>query len=209
MADVAEAAKSWCRADLVPEEKRVPEFLRGFYWMKDLALPDVGFCPSLGEWDAKTRSLRLAVWTHFVFRKEATEEVPHLAESVAKLPWPISEPLIYTIEFTDDTFTNANIYTNSVIVNRFIKFPLTELAKTEDGLVVSEKRGDIWNRPSFFGFGIFTDWLKFESKSGRYYAVRVVDDDGKVNPKTYEMMKAAETAQTKAGGSFVRYASEC
>jgi len=213
LADIVETAHEWCRADLVPEDKRVPEFLRGLYWMKDLELPDVAFCPSLGEWEGrgggKGGTLKLAVWTHFVFRKEASEVVAGLAQKAAKLPFPISGPLIYTIDFPDDSFTHASIYTNSVLINRFIKFPLEELPQTEDGKVVSQKKGDVWNRPSFFGFGIFTDWLKFENSASRYYAVRVMDDDGTINQGTYSMMKKAEMSQTKEGGSFVRYASEC
>merc|ERR1719183_3495530 len=45
--DLLTHAHEWCNSDLVPEDRRVPEALRGLYWMKDLTLSDVAFCSSL------------------------------------------------------------------------------------------------------------------------------------------------------------------
>jgi len=218
--DFFEHAHEWCNSNLVPPEKRVPEFLRGLYWMKDLKLDDIAFCPSLGEWNATTRSLRLAVWTHFVFRRKKTgkltnfarsftrnkgeEDVPLIAKKAAWIPF-VRKPLIYTITFSDDSFTYADIWTNSKVANTFIKFPLEEMTETDDKMIKKEKRGDIWNRPSFFGLGS----LKFGAESQRYYAVRVMNDDGTVHRERYEMMKKAENDQTEEGENFVRYAHNC
>mmetsp|Transcript_45476 Transcript_45476/g.71917 ORF Transcript_45476/g.71917 Transcript_45476/m.71917 type:complete len:262 (-) Transcript_45476:135-920(-) len=169
LADLVKTAHNWCRADSVPADKRVPEFLRGLYWMKDLDLPDIAFCPSLAEWTKKPGGgavAKLAVWTHFVFRKAKGEDVSSLAANVAAIP-VLGGPLIYTIDFPDDTFDAASITTNSWLMNRFIKFPLRAFKKgeaTPDGQVVSKKKGDVWDRPSFFGFGVFSDWFKFEYK---------------------------------------------
>lgn len=192
--DLVKDAHSWCNSDLVPEDKRVPSFLRGLFWMKDLKLDDVAFCPSLGEWDAKARSLKLAVWTHFVYRKGKGVDVPLMAQAAAKLP------LIYTITFIDDTFTKANIWTNKMWANALIRFPLDELNKTEDGQCVRKEQGDVWNRPSFF-------FKFYEPKGTRYYAVRVMYDNGTVRQDVYDHMKKAE--ERDDGSTFVRYDTQC
>lgn len=224
VADLVKTAHEWCRADSVPADKRVPEFLRGLYWMKDLGLPDIAFCPSLAEWTKKPGGgavAKLAVWTHFVFRKAKGENVSSLAENVAAVPGlgrfrKNGGPLIYTIDFPDDTFEVASITTNYWLLNRFIKFPLRAFKEgeaTPDGQVVSQKKGDVWDRPSFFGWGVVTDWFKFENKKARYYAVRVWEDDGteagKINQDIYDKMKEAELAQTSDGDTFVRYHPKC
>lgn len=208
--DLVKEAHTWCNSDLVPADKRVPEFLRGLYWMKDLQLDDVAFCPSLGEWDPETRSAKLAVWTHFVFRKAEGDDVAELAKGAAKVSFNWNKPLVYTITFTDDTFTTANIVTNAPVMNFWIKFPLQELQQTEDGQVVSKKQGDVFDRPSFFGPNFFgTGWFKTDalSKDSRYYAVRVMDDDGTVHQDVYNLMKDAEKRDT--GAVFVRYDTQC
>jgi len=195
--DLADNAYSWCDSRFVPEEKRVPPQLRGLYWMYNLTIDDVAFCTSLAEWDEKTLTARLAVWTHFVIRKKPEEKVPHLSETVAKLP-VVGGPLIYTLAFTDATYTSASITTNLRLANALINFPLTELDETPGGEVKREQPGDIFDRPSFF-FGV-------QAKKARYYAVRIMDDAGNVHRERYNLMKEKEAVY---GGTLMRYAPRC
>lgn len=204
--DLLETAHEWCRSDLVPEEKRVPEVLRGFYWMKDLPLTDIAFCPSLAEWNATTRTARMPVWASFVVGRESHEEVPALILGVSGKGTLLTTPgeklmlgntvLIYSIQFTDDTFKKAIITPNAPVFNTVTTHHMTELDQTPDGRIVSEKRGDIWDRPS---------WALGVISIKNYYAVRVMDDDGTIHEERAKMMREAENSDI----TYMRYAPTC
>jgi hypothetical protein len=202
--DMVEAAREWCDASKLPEGMRVPPHMRGLYWMKDLPLQDVAFCTSLAEFDPETLTAKLAVWEHFVFRRHEGEKVPHLVKKAAHLHLAGGYPLTYTLKFSNDTLRYADIKTNSAVINPFINFPLIEVEKTPDETCVSHAPGDIFSRPCFFGLdalGATTDFGE-----APYYAVRIMDGDGKLNEENYKLMQEAEAP---TGDKFVRYAQMC
>lgn len=191
---------------MVPEDKRVPEFLRGLYWMKDLALTDIAFCPSLAEWNETTLTARMPVWASFVVGRESHEEVPQLIVDVSGKgkPWTLfgfgigENVLIYSIQFTNRTFKEAIITPSAPIFNAISRHTMTELDQTPDGTIASEKKGDIFDRPSWF--------LGLNIDSKNYEAVRVVDDDGNIHPQRAKMMRDAENPN---GVTYMRYAPNC
>lgn len=188
-------AHEWCNSNLVPADKRVPERFRGLYWMKDLTLSDVAFCPSLGEYDNATKTIRLSVWNMFVFGKQPNEEVAKLAEEATAF-LKVGGPLVYSIVFTNRSFTAANIYTSNSMLNTLINFPMYEIDETPDRTVKKVKDGDIFARPSSIaGFSQAT-----------YYAVRIMEDDGSPNLERYNLMKEQENPK---GTTIVRYRSIC
>lgn len=152
----------------------------------------MAFCTSLAEWDDEKLTARLAVWTHFVALLHEGETVPKLLKEVAGVH--LFGPLIYSLKFTNRTFKHADITTNFNGVNRVIEFPLIEIANTPDGTVQSETSGDIFDRPSYL-FGrrmpIVGDYFK-SMMAGRYFAVRIMSDKGKVHEGRYELMRLAE-----------------
>lgn len=194
--DLVESASEWCSSKHVPEDKRVPNDFpfRGLYWMMNIKLSDVAFCPSRGEWDKETQTLRMTVWKDFVFRKTGAEKVHGLTKLVT---WcSAGGPLVYKMRFSNN-FTNAKITTNNGAYNQLIKFPMEELAETPDGEVKSSATGDVYSRPSFF-FGV-------EAKFAQYYAVRIMEEGGRVNLANYKLMQKKEWYM---GGTFVNYDGE-
>jgi len=198
------SAHSWCRSDLVPEEKRIPPFLRGLYWMKDLALDDIAFCPSLAEWDAATLTARMPVWSSFVVGRKSEEEVPQLILDVSGKgkPWTVkgfgigSNILIYSIKLVNDTLKEGTIEASAPIFNSISYHTLKELDQTPDGKVVKEEPGDILERKTWM-FGIQTKG---------YYAVRVMDDNGKIHEERAKMMREVEG---KHNITYMRYPPNC
>lgn len=198
--DFAATALEWCNSKHVPADKLVPESLRGLYWMKGSNPKDVAFCTTRAEWDPVALTAKLSPWTDFVWRKRDNQDYV--------TPWKHG-PLVYTLTFTDATLKHANITTNSGAINMIATLPLIEVDQTDDGLVVSKKKGDVFARPSrMLGHDI-----------AKYFAVRIVDDAGNVHPDWYKMMSEEEhvvdTTNPWFGESeeimtsFVRYDQEC
>lgn len=184
----------------------MPEFLRGLYWMKDLALADIAFCPSLAEWNETTLTARMPVWSSFVVGRQTYEEVPQLILDVSGKgkPWTLfgfglgENVLIYSIQFTNDTFKEATITPSAPIFNAISRHTMTEVDQTPDGKVEKVEKGDIFDRPSWI-LGI-----NFESKN--YHAVRVVDDEGNIHQQRAKMMRDAENPNDL---TYMRYAPSC
>jgi hypothetical protein len=202
--DLLETAHEWCNSDLVPEEIRVPPFLRGLYWMKGLHLDDVAFCLGLAEWNAETLTARIPVWSSFVVGRQAWEEVPELTleTSGRGKPWTIhgfgigDNVLIYSITFTNDTLKQAEIVPNAPIFRTVGYHDLREIDQTADGKIVSKKKGDIFDRNTWI-VGIHTSW---------YEAVRVMDDNGVIDEEIATMMRATEA---NLNITYMRYAPTC
>lgn len=202
--DLLEHAHEWCNSDLVPEDKRVPEQMRGLFWMKGLALSDVAFCGSLGEWDAETLTVRIPVWMGFVIGRQPEEEVPQLALDTSGMGSRFSvmgfalgrHPLIYSIRFTNSSLKEAVIIPSARIFNAISRHPMIELPATEDGTLPSERPGDIWDRPSFM-FGFY---------HGKYEAVKVMYDDGTLHHQRISAMRAQEM---NSNVTYMRYAPTC
>jgi len=190
--DFAASAASWCNSSRVPPEKRVPEQLRGLYWMMELGLPDLSFCTSLAEWNNDTLTAILPEWSTFIFRKESWETVSSLAAGVAKTRY------YYYLKFTDSSLSRATITTNYHLFNAAINMPLIELQETPGGQVKSELPGDIFQRPSHV----------FGRDLGVYYPVRIMYDGGRVHQARYSLMKQME-AQRAVSASLVHYATGC
>lgn len=201
--DLITSAHEWCRSDLVPSHKRVPEFLRGLYWMKDLFLSDVAFCGSLGEWDAETLTARLPVWSTFVVGKTPEEEVPRLIRDISgqgNSPRALilgRHALIYSIAFTNSSFTEAQISPSHRLFDIISNFPMIALSSTKDGALSSEHPGDIFDRPSFI-FG--------QSGGDAYEAVKVMYDDGTLNMERVSLMRSMRSADNM---TYMRYAPSC
>lgn len=163
--------------------------------MKDLKLDDVAFCPSLGEWDKETMTLRMSVWNMFVFGKKAEEKVSHLAETAGSLPL-FGGHLVYSIKFTNTSMKEASITTNVGVGNLLISFPMWEIDATPDGTVKSEQPGDVYYRwSSIAGF-----------ETGTYYPVRIMADDGTKHKDRYEQMKLKEGPKST---TFQRFKTVC
>jgi len=202
--DLLETAHSWCNSDLVPEEIRVPKFLRGLYWMKGLALDDIAFCPGIAEWDAETLTARMPVWSSFVVGRQSWEEVPQLIldTSGRGKPWTLhgfgigENVLIYSIKFSNNTFTQATITPNAPIFRTLGFHDMTEMDQTKDGKITSQKKGDIFERKT---------WMAGIQTKG-YEAVRVMDDDGVIDQHIAAMMRETET---KLNITYMRYAPSC
>lgn len=202
--DLLTHAHEWCRSDLVPEDKRVPEAMRGLYWMKGLALSDVAFCGSLGEYDPETFTVRIPVWMGFVVGREPDEEVPQLILDVSGMGSRFSvmgfalgrSALVYSIQFTNASLSEAVIRPSATVFNAISRHPMIELQATEDGTLKSERPGDIFDRPSFF-FGFY---------HGKYEAVKVMYDDGTLHPERVAAMRASEMGNNV---TYMRYAPTC
>jgi len=202
--DLLTHAHEWCNSDLVPEHLRVPEKMRGLFWMKNLSISDIAFCGSLGEWDAETLTVRIPVWMGFIVGREPEEEVPQLILDVSGMGSRFTtfgfalgkSPLIYSIRFTDSSMTEARIYPSAFLFNLISRHPMIEKNVTDDGTLMSERPGDIWDRPSFF-FGQFAD---------KYEAVKVMYDDGTFNEERVSAMRAAEMNNNV---TYMRYAPSC
>lgn len=204
--DFAASAATWCNASLVPPEKRVPEQLRGLYWMMNLSVADVAFCTSLAEWDSETMTGTLEPWTMFVARKEVWETVPSWFTTIQKIAgWAYTKSFLFTLKFKDSSFREATITTNNPVLNFFESFPLRDVPETPDGLVKSEKPDDILYRPTLL-FNMFT--------FSEYWAVRIMDGDGHVHQERYALMKQLEKEQAIARyeivpSSLIRYEKTC
>lgn len=195
--DLLTHAHEWCRSDIVPEDKRVPEVLRGLFWMKGLSLSDVAFCGSLGEWDAETLTARLPVWSTFIAGKETDEDVPSMIMSISGVRNRRKIPMIYSLQFTNSSLKEAEINPNARFLDAISYFPMYELSETADGSLTSEHPGDIWSRPSFF-FHFFSP--------PPYEAVRVMYDDGTLNMDRASAMRA-DLVQREV--TYMRYAPVC
>jgi hypothetical protein len=202
--DLLTHAHEWCNSALVPEEKRVPEAMRGLYWMKGLALSDIAFCGSLGEYDPETFTVRIPVWMGFVVGREPEEEIPQLILDTSGMGSRFSimgfalgrSPLIYSIQFTNSSLQEAVIVPSARIFNAISRHPMIALPATEDGSLASERPGDIFDRPSFM-FGFY---------HGKYEAVKVMYDDGTLHPERVAAMRAAEMNKNV---TYMRYAPTC
>jgi len=190
--DFLGTAASWCNADLVPIEKRIPEALQGLYWMKGLAVEDVAFCTSLAEWDGETRSAFLSPWTDFIWRVGADKKLP------------LAGPrLVYNMTFTDETYKEAKITTDlGAVINSLINFPLNDVENTDDGDIEKENDDDVFERPSsVLGVSL-----------GKYYAVRIMDQGGKPrvgDSKQADWYKRMQDAEHRPHTSFMRYVKDC
>lgn len=180
--DVVKTMRGWCNPLFVPEEKRMPEQLHGFYWMRGLA-PDedyVGFCASNAEWDPQTRTATLAPWTHFVFRRKVGgPTTPPLWRKVTD-----GRMLIVNLTFTDPTLSHGRLTSNSPFANFIGDIEINEAYETPDGLVNSDRQGDLFERPKWI-MGVRSR----EVTQIPYYAVRVADWRGKGVESHYELMK--------------------
>lgn len=200
--DLLTHAHEWCRSDSMPEDQRVPEVLRGLFWMKDLTLSDIAFCGSLGEWNAETLTARLPVWSSFVVGKKPEEEVPALIEAIAGQGLHPSalilgrHALVYSITFTNSSLTEAQISPSHNLFDRVSNFPMLELQTTADGSLSSERPGDIFSRPSFF----------FGRETAPYEAVKVMYDDGTLHMDRVSAMRAAKINDPV---TYMRYAPTC
>lgn len=202
--DFGATALDWCNSKHVPADKLVPESLRGLYWMKNGNPHDIAFCTTRAEWNAETLTATMSPWTDFVWRKHDDEEIPATPKKLGDL--------VYYLKFRDASLEYADITTNLGVVNVIANLPLIEIQETKDvagGVVVSEKKGDVFERPtSAFGIQI-----------AKYYAVRIVDDAGKVHPDWYNQMTEAEHVventdpwfgdSVEIKTSFVRYEQAC
>jgi len=75
--DLADTAYSWCNANRVPEEKRIPEFLQGLFWLKDYGdYSAIAFCTSLAEWDNETHTALLPPWMTWVEQRLWDDGMP-------------------------------------------------------------------------------------------------------------------------------------
>lgn len=191
--DFAATALQWCNSKLVPKDKLVPESLRGLYWMKGSNPTDVAFCTTRAEWDAEKLTAKLSPWTDFVWRKRDDEVVP---AALMTKSHQSKFGSVYTMQFSNESLTYANITANVGAINWFVNFPLMEVQQTDDGRVVSTKKGDLFARPSSV----------MGKRIAKYFAVRIVDDDGDINQDWYDQFKEADH---EVGTSFVRYEQDC
>jgi len=200
--DLLTHAHEWCRTDLVPEDRRVPDVLRGLFWMKDLTLADVAFCGSLGEWDAETLTARLPVWSAFVVGKEPEEEVPHLIELVAGQGLSASalllgrHAMIYSITFTNSSLKEAYISPSHHLFDAISHFPMVELQTTADGSFATERPGDLFIRPSFL----------LGRPAAPYEAIKVMYDDGTLHMPRVSAMRADHINDQV---TYMRYGTTC
>lgn len=202
--DLIGDAHRWCRSDLVPEHLRVPERMRGLYWMKGLGLSDVAFCPSLAEWDAERLTARLPVWMTFVVGKQPEEEIPQLILDTSGMGSRATlmgfalgkHPLIYHIQFLNSSLTEAIIVPSAWLFRTISRHPMIQKDVTDDGTFTADHPGDIFDRPSFF----------FGRSFGSYEAVKVMYDDGTVKEDVVTAMRAAEIPNNV---TYMRYAPTC
>lgn len=201
--EFVESAREWCRSDKLPADKRIPEKMRGLYWLMDLNLQNFAFCTSIAEWDAETMEMTLVVWTHFTFYQKP--EVAYDGHMVPKMAWDDAffklsssrQPLIYKMRFNSSDMSFATIIPNSLVFHATNAFTLVELQQTDDGLVKSVEPGDIYDRPCY----LFT-----ESKNTnyfRYYAVRVLYDNGTINEPNLKLMEEKEKKLFEDSGSKI------
>lgn len=199
-------AHEWCDSKFVPADKRVPEKMRGFYWFKGLGIQNFGFCPSLGEWDPKAKTLKMSPWTHFVYHKSPSKSFD--GYQVAKMAYTDSHfdsgvrfgsgHLVYTMTFQNDDMKYADIVPNQALMAATSKYTLVELDETPDKKAKSKVPGDIYDRPCYmFGKYNATDFF-------HYYAIRIMYDDGTINNDNLALMK-----ETEPSNPIVRYAQTC
>merc|ERR1719446_1504527 len=126
--------------------------MRGLYWMKGLAISDIAFCGSLGEYDPETFTVRIPVWMGFVVGREPDEEVPQLILDVSGMGSRFSvmgfalgrNALVYSIEFTNSSLQEAIIIPSATIFNAISRHPMLEIQETADGTLASKHPGDLF-----------------------------------------------------------------
>jgi hypothetical protein len=187
--DFAATAHEWCNSKIVPEEHRVPKSLRGVYWMRGSHEHEVAFCTTGADYDKETLTAKLSPMFDFVYRKWDNETVPKGVEMMEG-----ARHMYYTLNFRNESMTYANITLPPVTL--LMKMPLIEAQETDDGLISSKKKGDLFARPSFL----------FGKQIAKYDAVRIVDDEGTVNSEWYKMMEGAEH---RVKSSFMRFEQDC
>lgn len=205
--DLADTAYSWCNPNRVPEEKRIPEFLQGLFWLKDYGdFSALAFCTSLAEWDNETHTALLAPWMTWVEQRLWDDGMPpqemyKLTGALSGPPKPEGEwrhadydgvsempnPIIYELAFEmpdePDEMHSADIsltHSSRRVINWLSRLPLNEIQQTPDGLATHEQPGDIWERPSLL-FGMIN--------VHHYFPVRIMDGQGNVHRERYEIMK--------------------
>jgi hypothetical protein len=144
------------------------------------------------------------VWSSFVVGRQSLEQVPQLILDVSGRgkPWTLkgfgigSNVLIYSITFSNDTLTQAEIIPNAPIFRTLGYHDMVELDQTADGKIKSQKKGDIFGRKT---------WMLGVQTKG-YEAVKVMNDDGVIDQKIATMMRETET---KLNITYMRYAPSC
>lgn len=205
--DLAETAYSWCNANRVPEDRRMPEFLQGLFWLKDYGhYSAIAFCTSLAEWDNETHTALLSPWMTWVeqrlwddgmppqemYRLVAGSQPPKPEgewrhadyDGVTEFPNRIVYELAFEMPEEPDAFHYADVrftHSSRTWVNWLARLPLNEIAQTPDGMVTREQPGDLWERPSLL-FGI--------ANVHHYFPVRIMDGKGNVHRERYELMKS-------------------
>lgn len=206
--NLADDLFNWCDSRRVPEHLRVPEVLRGFYWMKGHnKLGDVGFCSSLAEWNEDRLEALLPPWATFVFfRKAGPHEYTGLAAKAAGMVrrgkhrvWKsqVGYPY-YRLKFRNDSLVMAQVKFSGMHrpLNGITNLPLTQIPSVPNTTIAAKEPGDIWDRPSF----VFGKMLH------RYWAIRVMDDNGRLQPEWYKMMQEAELGKDRI---YMRYTETC
>lgn len=220
--DLGESAHTWCNAARVPEEKRVPPFLRGLYWLKGYGnFSAIAFCTSLGQWDPQTNTVLLAPWMTWVEQRLWDDGVPPQSfYDFAGVAAPEKDPttgMAHNYDAGTTPFGNTDIYEltfdlsspdqikagirftseSNTWMNWITRLPLNELESTPDGAVHRERSGDIWDRPSYV-LGLIN--------VHQYQPVRIVDDDGVIHQERYNLMKQSYPYRNS---SFVYCLWEC
>lgn len=204
--DLADTAYSWCNANRVPEEKRIPEFLQGLFWLKDYGdFSALAFCTSLAEWDNETHTALLAPWMTWVEQRLWDDGMPPQEmyklsatsapskpegewrhadyDGVLEMPHPIVYELAFEMPDEPGEMHEADIsltHSSRRIINWLAQLPLDEIQQTPDGLVTREQPGDLWERPTYL-FGL--------ANVHHYFPVRIMDGHGNVHRERYELMK--------------------
>lgn len=215
--DLGDTAHSWCRADRVPEEFRIPPSLRGLYWLKGYGnLSAIAFCSSLGHWDAERKIAWFAPWSTFVeqrlwddglppsiFYEMVAAERPPFDNTTGLVQdyngsYPLPGTLVYEIDFEsvpgegspDDPLPRASISLHGEGSEdaAISGWFFTNLARLPFNELEETPDGSVKREKA----GDIFDRPSYALglwKVHHYWAVRIVDEDGVVHRERYEQMK--------------------
>uniref|UniRef100_A0A7S4RXN8 EGF-like domain-containing protein n=1 Tax=Alexandrium monilatum TaxID=311494 RepID=A0A7S4RXN8_9DINO len=195
LAHLAEQSGTWCDPRSVPPEVRAPAKLQGLFWLNGLPLPDVAACFSRGIWNKQRLTLRVNVWSDFVFRDNTVAEA---FESAI-----FSADMHYVIQFHDEALSNATLHPEGSGINALSMkvfdvvsdFPMVELRD-------QQAPGDKWQRPSYFGLG------NFKVKGNDYALWRILDGGLRVVHDNARAMVAALDPWGQ-GVHLMRFSADC
>jgi len=195
LSSFAEEASSWCDPLKVPAGKRAPAKLQGLFWLSGLPLPDVAACFSRGVWDKEERTLRVNVWSDFVFKDTTASEA---FESLI-----FKADMHYLVRFSDDSLSNATIHPQGS--GRLFNPVMGAFDVVSDFPMVEEKTespGERWHRPSYFGIG------SNKALANSYTLVRVLDGGLSVIQKNADAM-VGDLDPTGQGLRLSRFSVDC